>query len=348
MMTDLYNNKYRIASARHPHWNYANEGAYFITICTQNRAHYFGYIDEGIMHLNTLGNIVMMEWLKTPALRLDMNITLGAFVVMPNHFHAILIMGANEFNTPDVETHCNASHDNDTNMEPHNDASLRDNNNAAHDNDINMETHDDASLRGNNNASHDNDTNMEPHNDASLRDNNNASDDNDIDMETRNNASDGNDIDVETHNNASDDNHINMETHNNASDDNDINMETHNNASLHNNNKTSPNNDMDIETHCNASLPDENKMDKMEIHNNASLHTSRSMNQFGPQRKNVSSIIRGFKAAVTQFAKINAIPFCWQSRFHDHIIRNQTEYQKIEHYIINNAAHWKADKFYTQ
>jgi len=36
----------------------------------------------------------------------------------------------------------------------------------------------------------------------------------------------------------------------------------------------------------------------------------------------------------------------WQTRFHDHIIRNDIEYQKISEYIINNPANWKNDKFY--
>jgi len=39
-----YQNKYRIPSARLPYWDYTNNGAYFITICTKNRNHYFGEI----------------------------------------------------------------------------------------------------------------------------------------------------------------------------------------------------------------------------------------------------------------------------------------------------------------
>ena len=35
----------------------------------------------------------------------------------------------------------------------------------------------------------------------------------------------------------------------------------------------------------------------------------------------------------------------WQSDYHDHIIRNDEEYQHIEAYIINNPKNWKADKF---
>lgn len=46
-------------------------------------------------------------------------------------------------------------------------------------------------------------------------------------------------------------------------------------------------------------------------------------NQFGPQRKNLSSIIRGFKIGVTKNARLINPDFGWQSRFHDHIIRDQ-------------------------
>jgi len=40
--------------------------------------------------------------------------------------------------------------------------------------------------------------------------------------------------------------------------------------------------------------------------------------------------------------------FTWQTRFHDHIIRNNDEYQRIQQYIINNPAKWCDDKFYNE
>jgi putative transposase len=79
-------------------WNYAGKATYFLTICTHNRILYFGSISQGINHLSALGNIVKEEWLKTPNIRPDMNISLDAFVVMPNHFHAIIGIGHNIFN----------------------------------------------------------------------------------------------------------------------------------------------------------------------------------------------------------------------------------------------------------
>jgi REP element-mobilizing transposase RayT len=66
-------------------------------------------------------------------------------------------------------------------------------------------------------------------------------------------------------------------------------------------------------------------------------------NKFGPQSQNLASIIRGYKTGVTKYARINHIDFAWQSRFHDHIIRNDGEYWRIKQYIIDNPRNWKGD-----
>jgi len=71
-----------------------------------------------------------------------------------------------------------------------------------------------------------------------------------------------------------------------------------------------------------------------------------STNKFGPQSKNLGSIIRGFKSSVTTAAKKLSIEFGWQEWYHDHIIRNQNELIRISDYIINNPRNWKADKFF--
>jgi len=180
---DKYLNKYRIPPARLQSWDYASEGMYFITICTKNREHAFGEIIDDKMNFSPLGETVDTEWIKTLELRPDMQIELGDFQVMPNHFHSILTIGANEFNKD---------------LEP-------------------------LSVNGKN---------------------------------------------------------------------------------------VSP------------------------------------KNKFAPQSHNLSAIIRGFKGAITKFANSNNISFAWQTRFHDHIIRNQKEYIKISDYIVNNVFSWKDDKFY--
>lgn len=95
---EKFRNKFRIPSIRMRNWNYAGQATYFLTICTHKRIFYFGKISKGINHLSVLGNIVEEEWLKTPKIRPDMNITPDTFVVMPNHFHAIIGIGENIFN----------------------------------------------------------------------------------------------------------------------------------------------------------------------------------------------------------------------------------------------------------
>lgn len=70
-------------------------------------------------------------------------------------------------------------------------------------------------------------------------------------------------------------------------------------------------------------------------------------NQFGPQSKNLASIIRGFKTGVTINAREILADFAWQSRFHDHIIRDDQGFQRIADYIVNNPANWNDDNFYT-
>jgi putative transposase len=71
-------------------------------------------------------------------------------------------------------------------------------------------------------------------------------------------------------------------------------------------------------------------------------------NQFGPQSKNLASIIRGFKIGVTKYARSNAIDFGWQSRYYDHIIRNDESFQRVSNYITNNPLKWMDDKFYNK
>ena len=88
---DKYKNKYRISSARLLNWDYTNNGAYFITICTKNRKHFFGEIVNDEMILNEIGITVQKYWLTIP-LHFPF-IESGNFVVMPNHMHGILIIG---------------------------------------------------------------------------------------------------------------------------------------------------------------------------------------------------------------------------------------------------------------
>ena len=84
------------------------------------------------------------------------------------------------------------------------------------------------------------------------------------------------------------------------------------------------------------------KTNHSETQNFASLQ-GETLQKFGPQSKNLASIIRGFKIGVTKYANEHEISFAWQPRFHDHIIRNPYEMNRIADYINNNVVRWKED-----
>jgi len=233
-MTNKFQNKYRIPSTRLQNWDYCWAGAYFITICTKNREHYFGEIENGEMRLSEIGHIAEQEWIKTFDMRPDMNIQMGEFVVMPNHFHAIIIIGENEYNQRDDDGddhRCcrDAMHCVSTSSQPHN--------------------------------------NPKPH-------------------------------------------YIPMAT-----------TETPMTTTT-----TPP------QTQC--------------VPTKQPHEINAPKNRFGPQSKNLASIIRGFKIGVTTHArKINS-EFAWQRLYHDHIIRDEQSFKRIQTYIYENPAKWVDDIFY--
>jgi len=67
-------------------------------------------------------------------------------------------------------------------------------------------------------------------------------------------------------------------------------------------------------------------------------------NKFGTQSQNLGSVLRGFKASLKRYANQNNIEFGWQSRFHDHIIRNEIELKNIRAYTRNNPMNWVRDR----
>lgn len=75
-------------------YDYTQDGAYFVTLCAYRRTLLFGDVFDEEMELSTLGCIVLEEWERTPSIRAE--IELDTFVIMPNHFHAILFVMGNE------------------------------------------------------------------------------------------------------------------------------------------------------------------------------------------------------------------------------------------------------------
>ncbi len=210
-MTDKFRNKYRIPPARRPSWDYAWSANYFITICTKDRHHFFGNVLKGEMQLSEIGRIVESEWLKTSDIRSDMNIHLGAFVIMPNHFHAIVTIDDNEFNSG---------------------------------------------------------------RDAMLG----------VSVPSENRIPEG------------------------------------------------------------SAIPEGDTRPQRDAKHGVSTDFK---NAFIPQSKNLSSIVRGFKSAVTVQARSMRADFEWQTRFHDHIIRNSNSHQIIEYYILNNPINWMEDELFS-
>ncbi len=217
-----FKNKYRIPSARVQKWDYGSNAAYFITICTQDREHYFGKILDNCrkdamrcIFLSQIGKIAEQEWLKTPGIRPDMNIVLDEFVIMPNHFHGIIIIGENKYNMENRHRYL-----------------------------INK------------------------------------------------NVLVGVDVDVDR-------------------------------DAMHGVSTITPN----------TITPD-------------ITQPNNSINQFGPQSKNLGSIIRGFKSSVTVYARKHNIDFGWQERYYDRIICNDKEFMRIKKYTIDNPQKWHKDEFY--
>ena len=69
-------------------YDYAQDGIYFITVCTRNRYHHFGKKGGAAMLLSDLGMIAEKQilWLAEQYPYVEMH----NFVVMPNHVHLLL------------------------------------------------------------------------------------------------------------------------------------------------------------------------------------------------------------------------------------------------------------------
>lgn len=82
--------RHRRRSQRLRGYDYAQAGAYFLTIVTRNRRRLLGQIAGGAVELSPIGQIVAEEWERTPAIR--PNVELDTYVVMPDHMHMILVI----------------------------------------------------------------------------------------------------------------------------------------------------------------------------------------------------------------------------------------------------------------
>ncbi len=321
-MPEKFQNKYRITSARLQHWDYWWSAAYFVTICTLNREHFFGKIEDGKMNLSHQGILADVFWheIKHHA----KNVELGAFVVMPNHIHGILIL--NNTNVDDIDTV-----DNDNTVS------------------ATVETRHALSLQ--------------PQSPSQLPQSpNEIGNDGDNDK----NADNGNNVDNAGNgsnvNNA--ENVENVDTVNNVNPVVPIDpvdpVETRHALSLQS--QSQPPSESQLRSQSSSppiqsTDPDQfNESDgtikPIQSHQRNHPQPMEHDKTIGQQRfqnqgkNSLSSIIGSYKSAVTKHANRLELPFGWQTRFHEHIIRDDVEYQRIKNYIINNPTHWEEDKFY--
>ena len=86
----LFKDKYKIKSTRLKHYDYSSNGAYFVTVCTKDRECILGDIVNEKMKLSKIGEIISYECIKTEQIR--QNVVLDEWIIMPNHFHGIVII----------------------------------------------------------------------------------------------------------------------------------------------------------------------------------------------------------------------------------------------------------------
>jgi len=110
--------------------------------------------------------------------------------------------------------------------------------------------------------------------------------------------------------------------------------------------------DLQIEPHGRAAECNNTNIPRIETHGRASVrddaHTGNNGIAFR-EPKSISSFVAGFKSVAT--ARINQLrntegQAVWQSRFHDHVIRDFEECRRIGAYIDSNIENWKGDRYY--
>lgn len=97
-------------------YDYSQNGAYFVTLCTYNRECLFGEIVNGAMCLNNAGKMMCDWWLKIP--NKFPTVELDEFVIMLNHIHGIIqivendnvLVGADPCVRPDIKCVCPDMH----------------------------------------------------------------------------------------------------------------------------------------------------------------------------------------------------------------------------------------------
>ena len=109
--------KHHRRSIRLKDYDYASEGAYYVTMVTYERECLFGKIIDNEMYLSTYGAIVQKWWKGIPVH--FPNVDIGAFIVMPNHIHGIIFI--TEGHRGEVVSPCNNPNQNNQQIISNND-----------------------------------------------------------------------------------------------------------------------------------------------------------------------------------------------------------------------------------
>lgn len=82
--------KHHRRSIRLKGYDYSEPGIYYVTLTAHERTEIFGHLSAGQVQLNSLGEIVLDEWLRTPKVRPE--VELDEFIIMPDHLHGIIVI----------------------------------------------------------------------------------------------------------------------------------------------------------------------------------------------------------------------------------------------------------------
>ena len=106
-MKERYRNKYRSDSIRLKNYDYRSPGWYYVTICTDQRRHFFGEIKSHMMGLSQIGLIAHRFWQDIP--NHFGHVVLDEFVIMPNHMHGLIGLKSNSDKTSRRDVKFNVS-----------------------------------------------------------------------------------------------------------------------------------------------------------------------------------------------------------------------------------------------
>ena len=68
-------------------------------------------------------------------------------------------------------------------------------------------------------------------------------------------------------------------------------------------------------------------------------------NVFGPQKRNLASVLKGYKIGVNKLAKQINFEFAWQYRYWDTYLRNNEAQSVVTEYIMKNHEQYISDHF---